>query len=81
METNASPVVHSEHFRAFIMSISQSPLAASLSLFYPGPSTRVNASNSAQLVEHFIHALQPDALTACAITLDHLVNAHCATMN
>ena len=81
METNASPVVHLKHIRAFIMSISKSPLAASLSLSYSGSDARVNASNSAQLVEHFIHALQPDAFTASAIALHHLVNAHCTTMS
>jgi hypothetical protein len=51
-----------------------------LSLSYPGSGAIVNASNSAQLVEHFIHALQPDALTASAITPNHLVNARGATM-
>src|SRR5713226_3856566 len=61
--------------------ISVTPFATSLSLFYPGSGPRVNASNGAQLVEHFIHALQPDALTASAIALHHLLNAHCAAMS
>src|SRR5260370_13817997 len=61
--------------------ISVPPSATSLSLFSPGSGPRVNASNGAQLVEHFIHALQPDALTASAIALHHLLNAHCAAMS
>lgn len=54
---------------------------SSLSPFHPDSDARINPSYSAQLVEHFIHALQPDALTAGTITLNHLLYAHCTTMS
>jgi len=54
---------------------------SSLLLFHPHSNASINPSYSTQLVEHFVHAFQPDALTAGTITLNHLLYAHCTTMS
>ena len=73
---NASPVVSLALVR-IIMVINEPPVRAAVEalLGHPDSDAGVNASYGAQLVEYFIHALQPDALTACTITLDHLLYA------
>jgi hypothetical protein len=64
------------------MVINEPPVRAAVeaSLGHPNSDAGVYASYSAQLVEHLIHALQADALTAHTITLDHLLDAHRTTM-
>ena len=79
---NASPVVSLTLVRIIIMVINEPPVreAVEASLGHSNSDAGVNASYSAQLVEHFIHALQPDALAPHTITLDHLLYAQRTTM-
>jgi hypothetical protein len=57
-----------------------SPTALEASLGHPNPDAGIDTSHSAQLVKHFIHALQPDPLSARTITLEHLLDAQRTTM-
>jgi hypothetical protein len=56
------------------------PLALEASLGHPNSDTRIDTGYSSQLVKHFVHALQPDAVSARTIIPHHLLNAHRTTM-